>query len=585
MSTLQPESCLPEGSAISPTSTSGATNDGTVAAASDNSVKNERKKKSIIPKIFGSRKSGKGSSDGDNLRPETDEVIFDLENNEMVAARRKAFIDASPIMRKSFSERQADSRIDGLNLSSLQVSVTEATEVKEIRIFVGTWNVGGRTPNNCLNLEEFLQVEGSSDIYVLGFQEIVPLSAGNVLMLEDNEPAARWLVLINQALNRSSNGDSSGSSHNDWTKHSNGSKFFHKSSLKLLSRNFQADGSLLKACNCLAEHYSPIGERRRQRKLSDSGNWLEFLSFQGRGDSRMDDLIDEALNFPVNSSLPRDIDGDLCYRLIVSRQMVGIFLTVWARSELVPHIGHLRLCSVGRGIMGCLGNKGCISMSMSLHETSFCFVCCHLASGEKEGDELRRNADVTEILKSAIFSKICKNSDRQEPERIIDHDRIIWMGDLNYRVSLTYEETKTLLEENDWDAMLEKDQLNTEREAGRVFNGFREGRILFAPTYKYYHNSDSYAGEMAKSKKKRRTPAWCDRILWRGDGIEQLSYIRGESRFSDHRPVCSVFTMKVQVNKKAKFRKGYSCVGTRSEYSDTAPHTPHQRQTFHEFGD
>lgn len=61
-------------------------------------------------------------------------------------------------------------------------------------------------------------------------------------------------------------------------------------------------------------------------------------------------------------------------------------------------------------------------MSMSLHETNFCFVCCHLASGEKEGDELKRNADVAEILKSTVFSKICKNSDRQEPERIVDHE-------------------------------------------------------------------------------------------------------------------------------------------------------------------
>lgn len=37
--------------------------------------------------------------------------------------------------------------------------------------------------------------------------------------------------------------------------------------------------------------------------------------------------------------------------------------------------------------------------------------------------------------------------------------RIILMGDLNYRVSLSYEETKTLLEDNDWDALLQKDQV------------------------------------------------------------------------------------------------------------------------------
>jgi len=47
-----------------------------------------------------------------------------------------------------------------------------------------------------------------------------------------------------------------------------------------------------------------------------------------------------------------------------------------------------------------------------------------------------------------------------------------------------------------------------ERDAGRVFTGFKEGKIVFAPTYKYSQNSDSYAGETVKSKKKRRTPAW-----------------------------------------------------------------------------
>lgn len=66
--------------------------------------------------------------------------------------------------------------------------------------------------------------------------------------------------------------------------------------------------------------------------------------------------------------------------------------------------------------------QGCISISFSLHRTSFCFVCSHLASGEKDGDELKRNNDVSEILKAVQFSRICKNRNRQMPERIIDHE-------------------------------------------------------------------------------------------------------------------------------------------------------------------
>ncbi|KAJ7945382.1 type I inositol polyphosphate 5-phosphatase 5 [Quillaja saponaria] len=539
----------------------------------ENSVKNEKKKRFIIPRIFGSKRNGRGGSDED----EGDGFADDLEKK--IASRREAFFEASPVMRKSFSERQTSMGIEGLNLSNFEQSMAPATETQGFRVFAATWNVAGKTPNSSLNLEDFLLMEGYADIYVLGFQEIVPLSAGNVLVIEDNEPAVKWLALISQALNKPHNDtmDSSGSGHGSKTSNQNnnlkeskspGSRhFFKKPSLKVLSRSFRADSSLLKICNCPVD--SPYRERRRTRKLSDPSNKLNTQIHRNSS-------VEEILSIAEISSSP----SQMSYRLIASKQMVGIFLSIWTRKELVSHIGHLRVSSVGRGIMRCLGNKGCISISMTLHETSFCFVCSHLASGEKEGDELKRNADVAEILKSTQFPKICKNSFRRVPERIADHDRILWLGDLNYRVALSYDETRDLLEENEWDTLLEKDQLNIEREAGRVFNGFNEGRIFFAPTYKYSHNSDSYAGETVKSKKKRRTPAWCDRILWLGDGIEQLSYIRGESRFSDHRPVCSVFLVDVEVrSRNNKFRKGYSCANPRLEYKDCIP----QRHSFYDF--
>ncbi|KAK7318578.1 hypothetical protein RJT34_03281 [Clitoria ternatea] len=516
--------------------------------------KSEKKKKSILPKIFGSKRNGRASSDEDALKANEEGDTFTL-------------------------ERETSPGIEGLNLSNFERPIMASeTELQSFRVFVATWNVGGKSPSYDLNLQDFLLVEGSADIYVLGFQEIVPLSAGNVLVIEDNEPAAKWLALISQALNRPRNEYSDSSDSGTGTKSHGSSKdskspaslnFFQKPSLKVISKNFRAEGSsLLKTCNCPVE--SPTrDQRRRVRKFSDP---MAKLDSEIRADSTMEELLSIA-EIPPSP-------GQSKYSLISSKQMVGIFLTIWTKKELVPHIGHLRVDSVGRGIMGCLGNKGCISMSMSLHQTSFCFVCSHLASGEKEGDEIKRNADVAEILKGTQFPRICKNSCRRAPERIVDHDRILWLGDLNYRVALSYNETRVLLEDNEWDKLLEKDQLNMERDAGRVFSGFKEGRIVFAPTYKYSHNSDSYAGETVKSKKKRRTPAWCDRILWRGNGIEQLSYIRGESRFSDHRPVCAVFTVDVEVrSRNNRFRKGYSYTSPRPEYEDFIP----QRHSFYDY--
>ncbi|XP_062221982.1 type I inositol polyphosphate 5-phosphatase 5-like [Phragmites australis] len=530
----------------------------------DEFVKNGKKKKSFMSSIF--RKKGRSS---DKKLLSRKDIVFDLEEK---CGGRTELLDASPAVRKSFSDRHCTTRIESLSLSCLDSPSRPNIDTREYRVFVGTWNVGGKPPDSSLNLEEFLQIEGLPDIYVLGFQEIVPLNAGNVLVVEDNEPAAKWLGLIYQALNKpppqdgQSSGDelsppesASSQSRQSTTRDANSSipksssgglLFFQKPSLKILSKNYRVDSALVKTCTCMSD---PSTMQRRAREMREFIYRVEAAS-PGRGAAE-----DDAP--PLEGGDLRS--GGMNYCLIASKQMVGIFLSVWVRRELVQYIGHLRVDCVGRGIMGRLGNKGCIAMSMTLHQTSICFVCCHLASGEKEGDEVRRNSDVAEILKSTQFPRICKVPGQRIPEKIIDHDRIIWLGDLNYRVALSYEETKTLLEENDWDTLLEKDQLMIERQAGRVFKGWKEGKVYFAPTYKYTQNSDAYAGETAKSKKKRRTPAWCDRILWHGQGIEQLQYIRGEFKLSDHRPVCSVFVIEADVDNGSKIRKGYSTLDAR----------------------
>ena len=66
--------------------------------------------------------------------------------------------------------------------------------------------------------------------------------------------------------------------------------------------------------------------------------------------------------------------------------------------------------------------QGSISISMSLHKTSFCFVCSHLTSGQKEGDELRRNFDVMEILKKTRFPRVRGMGDQNSPQTIMEHE-------------------------------------------------------------------------------------------------------------------------------------------------------------------
>ena len=42
---------------------------------------------------------------------------------------------------------------------------------------------------------------------------------------------------------------------------------------------------------------------------------------------------------------------------IISKQMVGIFLSIWVRRSLWKHIQNLRVSTVGVGAMGYIGNK------------------------------------------------------------------------------------------------------------------------------------------------------------------------------------------------------------------------------------
>ncbi|KAK9015580.1 hypothetical protein V6N11_006680 [Hibiscus sabdariffa] len=118
-------------------------------------------------------------------------------------------------------------------------------------------------------------------------------------------------------------------------------------------------------------------------------------------------------------------------------------------------------------------------------------------------------------------------------------------------------------------------QLRMEQRRGHVFDGWSEGKIYFPPTYKYSNNSDRYAGEDRHPKKKRRTPAWCDRILWYGRGLYQLSYVCGESKFSDHRPVYSVFSAEVESINLNRMRKSMSCSSARIEVEELLPQ-PHR---------
>ncbi|XP_002980034.2 type I inositol polyphosphate 5-phosphatase 8 isoform X1 [Selaginella moellendorffii] len=463
---------------------------------------------------------------------------------------------------------------------------TQLVDTLDYRIHVGSWNVAGKSPNPDLDLRKWLDVDQPVDMYVIGFQEVVPLNAGNVLVAADNSPVAKWESLIRKTLNGdrrrtkscpaspaavhpgddtietfSSLLSSSSSSSEEQSRQCGASPTISSS-----SSSGDSDG---RQKSKLSTRGGGGGFHRRSRSASDHNflnTWtpsiprsssdatlIKFADLPCPSHDAISPTISACLSDNTTMASPGNSEN---YVRIVSKQMVGVYVSIWIRKNLRRHVHGLKVCCVGCGLMGYCGNKGSVAVSMLLHQTSFCFVCTHLTSGDREGDELRRNGDVAEILRRTAFNRSSKagSSSSDLPETILQHDRVVWLGDLNYRLALSDSETRALVARGDWQRLLARDQLKMEQTAGRVFDGWQEGGIYFAPTYKYVKNTDCYFGVNSKPGEKRRTPSWCDRILYRGRGLKQISYARAEHQFSDHRPVKSAFLAEVEVfsNRKMK---------------------------------
>ena len=98
-------------------------------------------------------------------------------------------------------------------------------------------------------------------------------------------------------------------------------------------------------------------------------------------------------------------------------------------------------------------------------------------------------------------------------------DRVVWAGDLNYRINAPRAVADLLLSKDMHGVLLNNEQLSLERgkdgngDKGGLFSGYSEGPLNFRPTYKFDTGTDTY-----DTSSKQRVPAWTDRILYSGAG-------------------------------------------------------------------
>ncbi|KAJ3600118.1 hypothetical protein NHX12_034068 [Muraenolepis orangiensis] len=239
---------------------------------------------------------------------------------------------------------------------------------------------------------------------------------------------------------------------------------------------------------------------------------------------------------------------DISFKLVAIQTLWNIRIMVLAKPEHENRISHIFSDSVKTGIANRLGNKGAVGVSFMFKGTSFGFVNSHLTSGSEK--KLRRNQNYVSILRFLNLG-----DKKLNPFDITNRfTHLFWLGDLNYRIELPSTEAETIvskIKQQQYQELLGKDQLNMERDEGKVFLHFDEEDISFAPTYRFERDTrEKYAYTKAKATgTKYNLPSWCDRILRKSYPLVHVvcqSYgCTNDIMTSDHSPVFATFEVGV----------------------------------------
>jgi phosphatidylinositol-bisphosphatase len=232
------------------------------------------------------------------------------------------------------------------------------------------------------------------------------------------------------------------------------------------------------------------------------------------------------------------------YYPLASKQLVGLLICVFVKKVyLNPNITHVAVGHIATGTLGG-GNKGAVAVRFQFNWTSVCFINCHLAAHQEKVE--KRNQDIDQILRDlGITVSPHPGAPVYFPR---DHDVIVVVGDLNYRINLPYDQAVGLSKSNQVQALLKHDQLSLEmKDPHSPWSGFEDVTPTWVPTYRFDRGTSEY-----DTSEKKRIPAFTDRILfWAKDSRHRTYEVKEKHSvmscmLSDHKPVRVLATLPMK---------------------------------------
>ncbi|CAD6186055.1 unnamed protein product [Caenorhabditis auriculariae] len=197
-------------------------------------------------------------------------------------------------------------------------------------------------------------------------------------------------------------------------------------------------------------------------------------------------------------------------------------ISIFVRKRLVSYIKKIDFRFARNTLGGLTGHKGSIGVRIQLRNPfSLVFVNSHFihdaAAYERRLAQYQSNRHCMFPEDSSVRATF-------------------WVGDLNFRVDHDTEEVLQMIQNGTHLSLLEKDdQLKKAQRDGEAFKKFKEQPINFRPTYRLFVGTTKHDG--------KRTPSWCDRILYKGEDIHPVTYNSNENVVSsDHFPMKSAPT-------------------------------------------